>query len=219
MKEDVRKINVQPGISQFEKSLETPYCILLDSQYCSMGRMIALKACQQSGYQYYDTVSLMELQSEVDYRKLQQFEEMLTEDVIDAETITKTAEFQLIRATLNSCVEKALNKGKPLLIHDVAYRSFVEEKGYSCLTVYTYGNNLSDKIVRARVSPLFAQMSSDEEIIEGIHKMDNIRYNQRLLQGSDDWGKMEAYDLCINIDTFGRDGSAALLAQIMKGRI
>lgn len=45
----------------FQKQFERPHCIILDSEYCSMGRMIALNACEENGYAYYDAEKLMGL--------------------------------------------------------------------------------------------------------------------------------------------------------------
>ena len=42
MAEDIRNTIQTTGIQAFEKKYENPDVILVDSQYCSMGRMIAV---------------------------------------------------------------------------------------------------------------------------------------------------------------------------------
>lgn len=61
MAEDIRNMIQTTGIQAFEKKYENPDVILVDSQYCSMGRMIAVKACENTEYTYYDSVLLLEL--------------------------------------------------------------------------------------------------------------------------------------------------------------
>ena len=61
MAEDVRSAKSTAGVKEFEAVYDRPHCIVLDSAYCSMGRMIGFKACQIGGYEYYDAVILLEL--------------------------------------------------------------------------------------------------------------------------------------------------------------
>ena len=56
MAEDVRTAKSTAGVKEFEAVYDRPHCIVLDSAYCSMGRMIGFKACQIAGYEYYDAV-------------------------------------------------------------------------------------------------------------------------------------------------------------------
>ena len=61
MAEDIRTMKDVSNLKEFHAEYELPDCVVLDSAYCSMGRMIGYKACQISGYTYYDAVLLLEL--------------------------------------------------------------------------------------------------------------------------------------------------------------
>ena len=43
MAEDIRTMADTTGVAAFHHQFEKPYCVLLDSEYCSMGRMIGAK--------------------------------------------------------------------------------------------------------------------------------------------------------------------------------
>ena len=59
---DVRKVLDQiKGQEVFEKNMKRPDCVILDSEYCSMGRMVAVKACEGTAYTYYDASLLLDL--------------------------------------------------------------------------------------------------------------------------------------------------------------
>ena len=45
MAEDIRMMKDLQHVEAFEKEYQRPDCIVLDSSYSSMGRMIAMKAC------------------------------------------------------------------------------------------------------------------------------------------------------------------------------
>ena len=64
MRDDVHSKEFWDGVQKkaaFQKGFDRPDCIVLDSEYCSMGRMIAVKACERGGYTYYDAEKLMSL--------------------------------------------------------------------------------------------------------------------------------------------------------------
>ena len=64
MRDDVHSKEFWAGVQKkatFQKRFDRPDCIVLDSEYCSMGRMIAVEACERSGYAYYHAEKLMSL--------------------------------------------------------------------------------------------------------------------------------------------------------------
>ena len=64
MRDNVHSREFWDGVEKkvtFQKQFKRPDCIILDSEYCSMGRMIAVKACETGGYAYYDAEKLMGL--------------------------------------------------------------------------------------------------------------------------------------------------------------
>ena len=56
MAEDIRTMTNPDGITEFERGYEVPDCVVLDSTYCSMGRMVANRACKAAGWNYFDSV-------------------------------------------------------------------------------------------------------------------------------------------------------------------
>ena len=92
----------------------------------------------------------------------------------------------------------------------------IEVRGYSCVTVLTYATDIHAKIIRAKVSPLYAGMENDEDVIAAMREEDNIRRNYHKAHSDTVWGDKDTYDLCINSETAGRDYTAELIAHVMK---
>lgn len=217
MAEDIRSVKSVAGIREFEKQYELPDCVLLDSEYCSMGRMIANKACGISGYTYYDAVLLLELVPEegLNADDVREYEKKLRRDDITKEEIVNDPEYQRIAKVFDKAIDIALKKGK-CLIHDRATQEMIEEKGYTCVTAITYNSVMPSKIVRAKISVLYKDLENDEDVIRAIHEEDNIRRNYHKAHSDTEWGDKYIYDLCINSETLGLDYSAQMLAGLMK---
>ena len=217
MAEDIRAMKSTAGIKEFEKQFVPPHCVVLDSEYCSMGRMIAYKACQYSGYAYYDAVILLELVPEygVKIEEVAAFEQKLRKADADPEQIRSNPEFLRISAAFDKAIDIALERG-PCLIHDRAVKEMVEEKGYTCISALTYAHDMQSKIVRAKMSPHYADYTDPDLITEKIREEDHIRINYHAAQSSTVWGNKDTYDILINTDAFGLEYSAVLLACAMK---
>ncbi len=217
MAEDIRNMKSVAGVKEFEKQYKLPDCVLLDSEYCSMGRMIGNKACNISGYTYYDAVILLELVPEenVTIEEVKAFEKKLRRADITKEEIVNDPDYGRITHAFDVAIDRALSKGK-CLIHDRATREMIEARGYSCVTVLMYNDNIPSKIVRARVSPLYEGETDDQKVIAGIQEEDNIRINYHKAHSDTAWGDKYIYDLCINSEALGLDYSATLLSMLMK---
>ena len=114
MAEDIRNTIQTTGIQAFEKKYENPDVILVDSQYCSMGRMIAVKACENTEYTYYDSVLLLELVKDtgITISDVEQFEKQLrskTADLSEIKTSIKIATSILVLALLSSIIKSLEN--------------------------------------------------------------------------------------------------------------
>ena len=216
MAEDLRNMKSTSGIKEFEKQYELPHCVVLDSEYCSMGRMIAVKACKASGYAYYDAVILLDLVPEegVTIDEALTYEKRLRSDEIDKEKILADPEYIRIEKAFDKAIDIALSRG-PCLIHDRAVKETILAKGYSCISVLMYAEDMSAKIVKAKFSPLYENLTDDAEVIQKIHEEDMARTNLHKLHSDTAWGEKNAYDLMINSDMFGRDFSAVVLASAM----
>ena len=217
MTEDIRNMKSVAGIQEFNVQYERPDCIVLDSAYCSMGRMIAFKACSIGGYAYYDAVILLELVPEYGLTKddVDVYEKKLRQGRFNREELLADPEYVRLSEAFSKAADIALKKGR-CLIHDRLCKEEVIAKGYSCVNAMTYALDMKAKIVKARVSPLYQNAESDEAVIKGIHEEDMIRANWHRGHSNTEWGDMSAYDLAINTDAFGLDYAAHLLAQLMK---
>jgi len=216
MAEDIRNMASTAGKKEFEKKYTKPYCVVLDSEYCSMGRMIGMIACQQTGYAYYDAMILLEEspKSGITLEEVEAFEERYRKREYSKEELVTDPEYQKIDAAFDQAIDAALAKG-PCLIHDRAVKEMIEAKGYSCISVLTYADNMQAKIERAKLSPLYKDLPS-EEIPAKIQEEDNIRINYHKAHSHTAWGDKQTYDLLINAETFGRDEAAAILSAVMK---
>ena len=217
MAEDIRNMESTAGVKEFEKVFEKPHCVVLDSAYCSMGRMIGYKACEKTGYAYYDAVILLEQVPEcgVTKEEVDEFEKKLRERDYTGEELKANPEYARLMAAFDKAVDIALAKG-PCLIHDRVSKEDIEKRGYSCISAITYANDLDAKIVRAKLSPVYAGLDNDEDVIKGIKEEDMIRINWHRAHSDTEWGVLSTYDVCINSDAFGRDYSAEMLAKAMK---
>lgn len=217
MAEDVRNAKSTAGIKEFESVYEKPHCVVLDSAYCSMGRMIGYKACQEAGYDYYDAAVLLELVPEYGLTKddVDVYEKKLRNESFTGEQLRSDPVFAKLTEAFDKAVDIALAKG-PCLIHDRAAKEEVIAKGYTCVSAMTYAVDMKAKIVKARVSPLYENVADDEAVIKGIHEEDMIRRNWHRAHSDTEWGDLNTYDIALNTDVFGRDYSAHLLAKIMK---
>ena len=217
MAEDLRKGINTAGIKEFESVFESPYCVVLDSAYCSMGRMIGFKACEMAGYAYYDAAVLMDLVPEYGFTKddVDVYEQKLRRENLTKEQMFSDPVFAKLTEAFDKAADIALSKG-PCLIHDRIAKEEVIAKGYSCVSAFTYAVDMNAKLVKARVSPLYKDETDDEKVIQGIHEEDMIRINWHRAHSDTQWGDVNTYDIALNTDVFGRDCSAQLLAKIMK---
>lgn len=217
MAEDIRQMMSTEGVKEFEAQYELPHCVVLDSEYCSMGRMIGNRACQISGYTYYDAVLLLDLVPEEGVTKadLDECEKRLREREMTREELQSDVLFMKLEKAFDKAIDLALAKG-PCLIHDRITKEEVIKKGYTCVSALTYGFDMDAKIVRAKLSPFYQAIESREEVIRNIQAEDMIRINTHRAHADTNWGDKNVYDLMINVDMFIRDYSAALLACTMK---
>lgn len=204
------------GVTEFEKEYVRPHCIVLDSEYCSMGRMIAIKACEGTGYTYYDAWDLLNLVPECGYgkEKLRDFDMRIAAPGITGEMLKQDGEFIRLSAFFDQAITIALKKG-PCLIHERASREMVEAKGYSAMSVITYATSLEAKLIRAGVEPHYAAIKDREKLKEVIAFEDRKRKNYHAAVSSTPWGEKESYDLCINAEYYGLKTAARILKGVM----
>ncbi len=215
MAEDIRNMVSTKGVEAFEKVYVPPYCVLLDSTYCSMGRMIGNSACKIAGYNYYDAVILLDEipEEKLTIKELEPFEDFLRKERSKEEILCEPR-YARISACFDKAIDRALAKG-PCLIHDRATQNMISECGFSSIRVLTYATNEDDKVERARLSPLYKDLKDRKEILLKIAEEDSIRRNYHLAHSDTQWGVKETYDLCINTDELGKDFAGKLLSKLM----
>lgn len=208
------------GMSEFERGYVVPDCVVLDSAYCSMGRMIALRACKAAGWTYHDTVTLLDLVPEcgVTADDVDAFEAKSAAPDANLNELRSSDEYQRILAAYRLAAERALAEG-PCLIHDRVGKAFVQSLGKTCASAMTYASDRPAMRVRAKVSPLYADLTDDDELDAAIaYENAHRRSWHALADDRTTWGEPETYDLMINTDLIGRDFAAQILAQLMVGQ-
>jgi hypothetical protein len=208
------------GMSEFDRGYVVPDCVVLDSAYCSMGRMIALRACKAAGWTYHDTVTLLDLVPEcgVTADDVDAFEAKSAAPDANLNELRSSDEYQRILAAYRLAAERALAEG-PCLIHDRVGKAFVQSLGKTCASAMTYASDRPAMRVRAKVSPLYADLTDDDELDAAIaYENAHRRSWHALADDRTTWGEPETYDLMINTDLIGRDFAAQILAQLMVGQ-
>ena len=219
MAEDIRKMTNPEGIVEFERGYVVPDCVVLDSAYCSMGRMVALRACDAAGWTMHDSNTLLALVPEcgVTMDDVEVFENEATAEGADLAALRESDEYKRISGAFRLAAERALNQG-PCLIHDRVTKAFVESLGKTCVSAMTYASDRSAMRVRAQYSPVYAHLTDTDELDAAIAHEDARRRTWHALGGDDTrWGDPATYDLMLSTDTIGRDFAAELLARLMQG--
>lgn len=219
MAEDIHKIANPEGIVEFERGYVVPDCVVLDSAYCSMGRMVALRACDAAGWTMHDSNTLLALVPEcgVTMDDVEAFENEATAEGADLAALRESDEYKRISGAFRLAAERALNQGS-CLIHDRVTKAFVESLGKTCVSVMTYASDRPAMRVRAQYSPVYAHLTDPDELDAAIAHEDARRRTWHALDSDDTrWGDPATYDLMLCTDTIGRDFAAELLARLMQG--
>lgn len=215
MIETVKEWN-EEGKNSFHTGYTKPDVVLMDSAYCSMGRMIAIRACKAAGMEYYDARKLLELVQDdgITAETVNRFESRLSQETIDAEALRQDPDYARIRRAYRKAADIAVSRGR-CLIHEKAMPE--DFAGRHVLKVFTFTDNRDYIIERAKVNPVYAALGSEEEVLAAAEAENNIRKNWKKLCGSAPWGSAGSYDLCLNTDQLGREYAAAVLAHLLNG--
>lgn len=218
MIEEMSKWN-EKGKESFVIQYNTPEIVLLDSAYCSMGRMIARKACAEAGFRYFDAAELLKLipDSELSIEEIDAFEKKLYDENIDIEGIQKEREFNKINDAFNKASDRAIASGR-CLIHERACTHKIKAANSHVLTVFTFTDKKAFILERATVNPVYAELKSEKDIMNAVITENNIRRNWKKLRGDSAWGDISSYDISMNTDMLGRDYSSVILADLMIGK-
>ncbi|MBO7673975.1 MAG: hypothetical protein J6S63_03065 [Atopobiaceae bacterium] len=219
MAEDMRSMRSTAGIAEFERGYEVPDCVVLDSTYSSMGRMVAVRACAAAGWAYHDSVTLLELVPEcgVAIEDVERLDARLAKGSADLAAVRVSDEFARIWEAYVLGARRALDAG-PCLIHDRLSRAAIEGLGHRCVAVLSCAFDARAMRVRTRFSPKYAGLATDAELDAAAAAEDDVRRSwHALVDGATVWAEPAAYDLVLNTDHLGRDFAAKLLALLMQG--
>lgn len=217
MRDDVHSKEFWDGVEKkatFQKQFKRPDCIILDSEYCSMGRMIAVKACESSGYAYYDAEKLMSLLKPEERELVAQYDKVLENTELTAEDLKKDKEFACVCQLYQQAIRQALKEG-PCLIHECGIKERLEQDGYTSLSVLFYAMDQQEKRERAKTTAIYKDLETPEQLDKAIEKENHRRRIYHDALSDRPWGMKEAYDLCLNTDVMGRKKSAELLGALM----
>lgn len=120
-----------------------------------MGRMVAVRACERAGWNYYDSPILLDLVPElgVTMDDVDAFEAKSAAEGADLDALRKSAEYARIADAFRLAAERAIGEG-PCLIHDRVSREFVEGLGKRCVVAMTYATDRPAMRVRAILTAL-----------------------------------------------------------------
>lgn len=200
----------------FQKRFDRPDCIVLDSEYCSMGRMIAVKACERGGYTYYDAEKLMSLLEPEERELVARYDKVLGDTEITEEDLKKDSDFERVSRLYQQAIGQALKDG-PCLIHECGIKERIEPEGFQCVSVLFYAMDQQEKRERARTAAIYKDLETAEELDKAIEREDHRRRIYHNALSERPWGRKVAYDLCLNTDVLGRKKSAELLEALMAG--
>lgn len=217
MRDDIHSKEFWEEVQQkatFQKRFEKPYCIVLDSEFCSMGRMIAMQACESNGYAYYDAEKLMGLLEKKQKEQVLEYDKVLFDMALEVDDLKNDQNFKCISEVYQQAIRIALNK-EPCLIHECGIKELIEADGYTCSSVLFYAMDQQEKRERAKTTASYKNLKTAEELDKAIEKEDHRRKIYHNTLSEKPWGKKEAYDLCLNTDALSRKKSAELLGTLM----
>ncbi|MDD3028047.1 MAG: cytidylate kinase family protein [Erysipelotrichaceae bacterium] len=190
-------------------------CIVMDSEYCSMGRWISVIAGDVLKLKLYEGRDLIALADEewLDEAKLYDFDNSLGD--MTAERLREDDEFWRIHAALSKAIKKAVALG-PCIIHERAASVILRDE-CKMLRVHLYNTNMTNRIPRAIGDKTYdLEAKSRSEVIDFIKKEDNKRKVYRDVVEPGSWGVKESYDLCLDSDMLSREKCAEILITAYK---
>lgn len=190
-------------------------CIVMDSEYCSMGRWISMIVGHQLNMKLYEGKDLVALSDEkwLTESYLHDFDERLASMTI--EEAKKSDEVKRVHQALSKAILKAVNLG-PCIIHERAASDILEGK-IECLKILLYNTNMEHRIPRAIADQTYdLKNKTHDELIDFIHREDYKRRVYRNAVSDHLWCEKETYDLCLDSDILSREKCAEIIVEAMK---
>ncbi|MEL4505595.1 cytidylate kinase family protein [Luteococcus sp. H138] len=185
--------------------------VVIDSQYCAMGRWISVIVGQQAGMHLIEGPELCALSGQG----------WLTPEVlaeVDATAADSSPEelrgdglFLRVSAAVSDAVRVAATEGD-CLIHERAGAHLLAERD-DVFSTMVRCSDPSARIPRARLDPHFPELleASEQAVRERISREDRSRANYHDAISSTPWGGVDGYDLVLDSGRISREKSAEIL--------
>lgn len=191
--------------------------LLMDSEFCSMGRWISVIVGKKYGLKLYEAKDLIGLLDEGDLslEEYSSFYEGLEDYQEGPETLAKDPEYIRIRKALEKAILRATDEG-PCIIHECGAREVLEGKK-DFLTVHIYNSSLENKFHRAVFDKKYENISLDDKdmLKDIIYKEDKKRRLYHDAMSDKKWGDKANYDICLDSETLTREKCAEILITAM----
>lgn len=192
--------------------------VLFDSEYCSMGRWIAIVASQKLGLDFYDDQKLIELISDevLTKKEVDELTLLLMETEQNFQELSDNPLLKKVNTGMTAAIEKAVKK-VPCMIHERGIREDLLES-QEVISVLIYNSSMKDKRKRALLDDRYTDMNEKSVDLESIvYQEDKARslYKNAIYQ-KDVWGKKESYDLCLNTAFLSREKCVEILINALQ---
>lgn len=190
-------------------------CVVMNSEYCSMGRWISVIVAKKLNMKLYETKDLLAFVDEewLTETYLRAFEKQLRSMTLEEAKANK--EVLKVHSALTKAILKVVELG-PCIIHEGAASEILKDVR-PCLKVLLYNTNMAHRIPRARADKTYPiQDMSDEQIISFIKQTDHSRKVYHNAVSSTFWGEKESYDICLDSDILGREKCAEILIKALQ---
>lgn len=189
--------------------------ILMDSEYCSMGRWISVIVGNKLNMKLYEGKDLVALCDEkwLTEKYLQEFDEKIADMTL--KEVKENTEIQKVHQALSKAILKAVALG-PCIIHERAAADVLKNQA-DCLKVLLYNTSMEHRIPRAYGDGTYdLKNKTPEQVIAFINREDHKRKVYRDAVSVDLWGEKESYDLCIDSDILSREKCAEIIIEASK---
>ena len=189
--------------------------MVIDSEYCSMGRWISVIVAESLKMKLYEGKDLIKLvdQDWLSEEDLEIFDNNLRNKTV--EELLKDEHFHKITTLINKGIEKAISLG-PCIIHERAAYLVLKDK-VDYVSVLLFNRNKLSKLPRAINDKSYdLQGKSNEYVYNFMDLEDNKRRVYRNALTNEKWGERDSYDICLDSDKLSREKCAEILIETLK---
>ncbi|MFR7589997.1 MAG: AAA family ATPase [Longibaculum sp.] len=188
-------------------------CVVMDSEYCSMGRWISVIVANAMGMSLYEGKDLLQFVDEdwLDEDYLKAFDERLMHMTLTE--VKQSKEMKKVHQALSKAMRKAVEKG-PCIIHERGAGEVL--KDYHCLKVLLYNSNIEHRIPLAIADKTYdLKELSHDQLVNFIKHEDYKRQVYHDAICTKKWGEKESYDICLDSAVLSREKCAEILIEAL----